>query len=149
MMYERIEWAQPHCYSKVLNGNVWFAEPYLCQAAVVPRRSQIWIERERAIYEGGRTFDVANETSECMTAEGKRDSIILAQIRRPARKASSFSHLLLIIDGPAVYLATHVAICSHAIGQGKIRVEFDGPVEQAKRLANTLVVTAIKIGHST
>ena len=58
MMYERIQWAQPRCNSTVLNGDVWFAEPYPGPTAVVPRRYQIWIQRERAIYEGGRTARV-------------------------------------------------------------------------------------------
>src|SRR5262249_20903919 len=81
--------------------------------------------------------------------EGKHNSIILAQIQRPARKESTFSHLLLIIDGPAVYLAAHVAKCSHAIGQGEIRVEFDGPVEQAQRLVRALQSPLIKVSHPT
>src|SRR6516162_7368560 len=113
----------------------------------MPRRCQIWIERERAIYEGGRTFDVADETSECMTAEGKRDSIILAQIHRPARKPSGFGGLMGLIGHPAVYLAPHVAICSHAIGRGEIRVEFDGPVEQAQRLVRAVQSPLIKVSH--
>src|SRR5215472_5005151 len=69
-MYKGVEWAQPRCNSEVLDGTVWFAEPYPRPTAVRPCRCQIRIEHKRTIDGGDSTFEVAHNTSECITAEG-------------------------------------------------------------------------------
>ena len=57
----QIKWAQAHSACEVLDGRVRFAEVYPRPAAVIPRRCQIWVERQRLIDEGGAIVEVADD----------------------------------------------------------------------------------------
>jgi hypothetical protein len=56
--HDRIEWAQTHGASNVINRHVRLAEPDSHKPAVVPRRCQVRIEYESPIDERGAGVEI-------------------------------------------------------------------------------------------
>src|SRR5206468_2442720 len=83
-----------------------------------------------------------------MSPSCERDRIVLAQLNRAPGEPRSFSALVRAIHHPAIDLSPRVAPGSHAVGRGKIRIQFDRLREKAKRLAGGFSAALIKTLHS-
>src|SRR5215831_3164791 len=127
---EWIEGAQAHSMCQVLDRNFWIAEIDPHPAAKMPRLGKIWIEQESAIDEGGSNLDILDNICKCKPTPSERYRVIPAQFHRAASEPCCFGSFLQAVYHPTTPFAPDVTPRGHAVGRGKIRVEFSGLVEE-------------------
>src|SRR5882757_5732355 len=96
----------------------------------MPGHSQIWTKHQRPLDEGGTVLKVMNGKGKRIPASTQSDRIIVVQLSCPPRQPRGFGGLFGAIDYEAVPLSPSVAPGRDAVSGGKIRIEFDGLVEQ-------------------
>jgi hypothetical protein len=126
---ERIERAQAHSMRKVLNRQVRLAEIDPHPPTEMPRVSQIRIEAESPIDEGGAGVDIMHNIGKREPCPCERDRVIPAHLRRLPSQPSCFRGLPGAVQHPTLRLPLDVAPRSHAIGRREIRVDFNRPIE--------------------
>ena len=111
---------------QMLDRNFRLAQIDSHPAAKMPRLGQVRIELESAIDEGHADFDVMDNICKRKATPSKRNRVIPAQFRRTTSQPCGFGGLLHAVNYPTTSLAPDVTPRGHAIGRGKIRVEFNG-----------------------
>ena len=90
-------------------------------------------------------IEILDHIGERIAGPGERNGVIFAKLHRSSSQPGSFSNFLRAVCDPATRLAPRVAKRSHAVGCGKVGIEFDCIVEQPKRLIDRLACLPVGV----